>query len=360
MLSHAKLTKSYWAEAVAITAYIQNRLPTSVLKQVMPYQRWCDKQPNVSHMKVFGCVAYAHVPDTERRKLDKKAVKLRFVGYANNAKGYRLFDEEKRRILIRRDVIFNESDFDLKQEVDISCSENEVIMKTDERTPVDATVDETAREGGRIRKPPKRYGYDEFADLVTVDHYASACCVAEPSTLKEAMMSANAKEWQEAADLEYESLLENKTWDLVKLPKDRKDRDGCLKSSIIVTDELRDKCRLVAKGYSQKYGADYDETFSPVVRFSSIRTLLSFAVQNNMHVHQMDVVTAFLNGHLDEESNLYGATRGIHQTRGGKFGVQAEEVNIWTEAVPSLLEQNFHRVHEEHWIQTEYIGNTLQ
>ncbi len=63
----------------------------------------------------------------------------------------------------------------------------------------------------------------------------------------------------------------------------------------------RYKCRLVAKGYSQKYGVDYDETFSPVVRFSSIRTLLSFAVQNNLHVHQMDVVTAFLNGHLDEE-----------------------------------------------------------
>ncbi len=57
----------------------------------------------------------------------------------------------------------------------------------------------------------------------------------------------------------------------------------------------RYKGRLVAKGYSQKYRADNDEIFSPVVRFSSIRTLLSFAVQNNPHVDQMDVVTAFLN-----------------------------------------------------------------
>lgn len=122
---------------------------------------------------------------------------------------------KKRRILIRRDVIFNESDFDWKQEVDISVSENEVIVKTDE-TSVDATVDETAREAGRIRKPPKRYGYDEFADLVTVDHYASVCCAAEPSTLKEALMSPNAKEWQDAADLEYESLLKNEMWDLVE------------------------------------------------------------------------------------------------------------------------------------------------
>lgn len=95
----------YWAEAVATAAYTQNRLLTSTLNQETPYQRWYDKQPNVSHMKVFGCVAYLHVPDTERWKLDKKAVRLRFVGYANNAKGYRMFDEEKLKILIRRDVV---------------------------------------------------------------------------------------------------------------------------------------------------------------------------------------------------------------------------------------------------------------
>ena len=131
MLSHAKLPNMFWAEAVATAAYIQNRLTTSVLKGETPYQRWCGKKPDVSHMKVFGCIAYAHVPDEERRKLDKKAVKLRFVGYANNAKGYRLYDEEKRRILIRRDVVFDESNFNWKQEVKVPCTENEINMKTD-------------------------------------------------------------------------------------------------------------------------------------------------------------------------------------------------------------------------------------
>ena len=53
--------------------------------------------------------------------------------------------------------------------------------------------------------------------------------------------------------------------------------------------------------YSQKYGINYDETFSPVVQFSSIRELLAYAVQNNMLICQMDMVTGFLNGELDEE-----------------------------------------------------------
>ena len=57
----------------------------------------------------------------------------------------------------------------------------------------------------------------------------------------------------------------------------------------------------MAKGYGQTYGENYDETFSPVVRFSSIRSLLAFAIQNDMLIHQMDVVTAFLNGKLKEE-----------------------------------------------------------
>ena len=61
------------------------------------------------------------------------------------------------------------------------------------------------------------------------------------------------------------------------------------------------KARVLARGYAQKYDIDYDEIFSPVVRFSSIRVLLAFAVQRDMLIHQMDVITPFLNGSLEEE-----------------------------------------------------------
>ena len=61
------------------------------------------------------------------------------------------------------------------------------------------------------------------------------------------------------------------------------------------------KARLVAKGYAQKHGIHYDKTFSPVVKFQSVRVLLAFALQNDLLLHQMDVVTAFLNGTTEED-----------------------------------------------------------
>ena len=119
--------------------------------------------------------------------------------------------------------------------------------------------------------------------------------------MEEALNSEHRKEWKEAADSKYSSLIENKTWELLKLPKGPK-ATGVFKVKYSNDGKIDwFKGHLVAKGYAQKYGVDYDETFSPVVRFSSIRALLAFAVQNEMLIHQMDLVTAFLNVQLEKE-----------------------------------------------------------
>ena len=128
--------------------------------------------------------------------------------------------------------------------------------------------------------------------------------IKEPTSIQEAHKGQHSKQWKEATDAEYSSLLENNTWELVKRPKYRR-AIGCkwvfrVKHDGHGTVE-RFKGRLVAQGYSQKYGIDYEETFAPVARFSSIRTLLAYAAEQSLLVHQMDVVTAFLNGDLKEE-----------------------------------------------------------
>ena len=84
MMTHAGLPDKFWAEAVDTAAYLRNHTPTTAIRGYRtPYEVWYGERPNIGHLKVFGCVAYAHIPDSLRQKLDKKAVKLRFVGYSS-------------------------------------------------------------------------------------------------------------------------------------------------------------------------------------------------------------------------------------------------------------------------------------
>ena len=85
MISHARLTSNYWGEAVATVMYVCNCTATATTNRT-PYERWYGKKPDLSNLRVFGCTAYAHVPDAIRQTLDKKAEKLRFVGYSGQPK----------------------------------------------------------------------------------------------------------------------------------------------------------------------------------------------------------------------------------------------------------------------------------
>ena len=106
-----------------------------------------------------------------------------------------------------------------------------------------------------------------------------------------------------AKSKEIRSIKANEVWELAELPK-RKKTIGCkwiYKRKVGVDGSVEKyKARLVAKGYSQQYKLDY-ETFSPVARFKSLQTLLVLAEQNGLHVHKVDLTTAFLNERLKEE-----------------------------------------------------------
>ena len=108
MPTHAQQDKSLWAEAVNAAAYIRNRSPTSALKQQTPYQVWTGKVPDVRHLRVWGCYAFMHVNDGKRKKLDVKSKLYVFVGYSDTQKGYHLFCPDTGKILISRDVKFQE------------------------------------------------------------------------------------------------------------------------------------------------------------------------------------------------------------------------------------------------------------
>ena len=206
--------EKYWAEAVEAASYVRNRTPTSALKgNKTLFQAWSGRKPDVSNLKVFGCIAYAHVPDTQRQKLHQKAVKLRFVSYLVQSKGYRLLDERRSRVCIRRDVIFNEQDFGQSTEkppqneeppetVEVESRPDEVFEEQEELPP--------RRQSERTRQPSVRFGRDEYIAATSVQHVAYAACqIAEPQTMDEALPGEHSDLWKQAADSEYDSLLEN-------------------------------------------------------------------------------------------------------------------------------------------------------
>ena len=101
MMAQAKLPECYWAEAVATAAYLRNRVPTRSMKSTTPYEKWYDKKPNLSHVRVFACMCYAYIPEVNKKgKLSNKAEKLRFIGYSSQTKGCRLIDESTSKVLV--------------------------------------------------------------------------------------------------------------------------------------------------------------------------------------------------------------------------------------------------------------------
>ncbi|KAK2978670.1 hypothetical protein RJ640_023384 [Escallonia rubra] len=102
------LPKEFWAEAVDCAVYLSNRCPTRSVWNQTPQEAWSGYKPSVSHLKVFGSIAYVHVPDQQRKKLDDKSEKFIFIGYSQESKGYKLYNPVDKKMKLSRDVTFDE------------------------------------------------------------------------------------------------------------------------------------------------------------------------------------------------------------------------------------------------------------
>jgi hypothetical protein len=124
---------------------------------------------------------------------------------------------------------------------------------------------------------------------------------SEPSSYEEA---TGQQVWRDAMMEEYQSIMKNDVWEIVSRPEGKSvvTSKWIYKIKHATDDNIEKyKVRFVARGFSQKEGVDYEETFSPVARYTSIRTIISIATVMDWRLHQMDVKTAFLNGVIEEE-----------------------------------------------------------
>ncbi|KAA0032987.1 copia protein [Cucumis melo var. makuwa] len=108
MLKCKKMPKEFWAQAVECAVYLSNRSPTRSLWNKTPQQAWTGRKPSIGHLRVFGCMAYAHIPDQKRSKLDDKSEKYVFVGYDASSKGYKLYNPVTKKTIVSRDLVFDE------------------------------------------------------------------------------------------------------------------------------------------------------------------------------------------------------------------------------------------------------------
>lgn len=344
MLKEKCLPKSFWAEAVVWTAYLLNRCPTKSVKNMTPQEAWSGKKPSVEHLRIFGCIAYAQVPEAKRRKLDDRGEKCIFVGISGKSKGYRLYNPLTNKIVECRDVIFSEeevwrwSDKESKGdqsglfEPDIEHQYHgdqqqdppaQVTPRTSRRVSPQSTPAGSSGSSSTPHAPIKMRSLREIYNMPEEDGETNNFCLYadhEPLTFQEAV---DEDSWRLAMEEEIHAIQKNDTWELTVLPKHQKAIGVKWVYKIKSTADGkidRYKARLVAKGYAQKYGVDYEEVFAPVARLDTVRMLISLAAHHSWKIYQLDVKSAFLNGVLEEE--VY-----VEQPDG--FVVEGEEDKVY-------------------------------
>lgn len=324
ILSRSHLPKVFWPEAVKWSIYLLNRSPTLAVRNMTPEEAWSGRKPSVNHLRIFGCIAYSHVPDQKRKKLDDKGEKCIFLGISENTKAYKLYNPITKKISISRDVIFDEEQFwawdekDTRQEIGADFdgdNEDEVNEPLENAQPVESghqggnesnPVTETSEEQRprRVRRRPawmedyEVQGAENTEELLTHLVLFSDC---DPMNFEDAVKEAK---WQRAMDAEIDAIERNGTWELTELPNGQKTIGvkWVYKTKLKENGEIdKHKARLVAKGYKQEFGIDYKEVFAPVARHDTIRMIIALAAQNSWPLFQMDVKSAFLHGDLEEQ-----------------------------------------------------------
>jgi hypothetical protein len=398
MLQKYQTPEFLWAEAIATTVYVHNRVLDKQSPDVTAFEQVFGRKPALDHLRVFGCRAFAQVPKEKRLVWDAKAEPHVFVGYDSNSKKYRLHHEASRTILIARNVSFHEPapeqyitvqisppeplvpDHPGEDDPEDSDSDDSNHSDSDDQKEAEADVEEDAEtegladdgEGTAVVQRATGSQSDNMELLVTMadgnqyravipsqgsstvvlpkipkpsvsstgptlrkvvvppplppatlsptgptlrdrsklrhpDRFQPRANLArlddEPDCYDDAVSSPDSHEWALAMEEEMGSHRKNETWTLVERPPKVKVLDS---RWVFKVKRLQDgsveryKARLVIKGYKQRPGVDFNETFASVARYESIRLLLALAAAHRLKIKQFDIKTAFLYGNLEE------------------------------------------------------------
>jgi hypothetical protein len=330
LLNDQGLSMFLWGEATMTKIYVQNRSLHRILKNMTPEEAFSGKKPNVENLRIFGCPVYSHIPKDKRNKLEPSGKKGIFVGYSDSSKAYRIYIPEQHKIEVSRDVTFNEK-MAFKKSIGESIEEEEIEELNEERTEnvndenelpdhpmepyenidsdiipktnkIPSWLEATLQDTERLKVPEGTFRKGKRPKRLSIDvAYMTKLLDEEPTTFEEAVQKG---QWKEAMMEEHQSIMKNEVWEIIPRPKEKSVVNSKWVYKIKhAADESVDKykARFIVRGFSQKEGQDYDETFAPVARYTSIRAIISLFASMGWNLHQMDVKTSFLNGVIEEE-----------------------------------------------------------
>src|ERR1700722_7392998 len=346
MLIDSGLPRFLWVEAIHHAIWIKNRAPTRALaNQITPYEAKYKTKPSFEGVPPFGTPAWTMIVDAG--KLDWRARPGYFVGFDDESKAYRIYQPEKRKVTVEREVVF---DTDLR----LNLPEVPEIVQAEGKMPTVTQNDQPATPQPKdtptipnvetttvlvpanppdpelpiprrsTRFAPHEPGHYKAINqgkktaLSAAPYYPSlhpnpgeepmlaflSGLGTEPRSLSEALRGPNAAEWDRAWNDELAVLNKLHTWKLVPRPpnkpvipcrailKEKKGPDGQI---------IKRKVRLVAGGHKQTKGIDYDETFAVAAKVPSIRVVLAYAAQRDWEIHHIDIIAAYLNADIDCE-----------------------------------------------------------
>ncbi|KAH9671204.1 hypothetical protein KPL70_017270 [Citrus sinensis] len=318
MLSYSSLPISFWGLALETAVYLLNLVPSKSVPKT-PIELWSGRKPSLRHVRIWG--SPAHVLKPKADKMDSRSEVCMFVGYPKGTMGGLFYSPQDRKVIVsthftslkedyvnnfkpKSKVILEELSGDqVDAQLSMPVTEQEEQQQPDDQhriNPEQPSLLELRRSGRVTRLPVRYLLLGETYTAISDEH------IQDPTSYNEALIDRYVEFWKKAMNQEMESMYSNKVWELVEAPNGVKPI-GCkwiYKRKRGVDGRVETfKARLVAKGFTQKEGIDYEETFSPVAMLKSIRILLSIAAVLDYEIWQMDVKTAFLNGHLEE--NIY-------------------------------------------------------
>ena len=346
LMTDSNLPRHLWTFAIKMAAYLRNRCYNERLNAT-PLEAATGKRPDFRRLHIFGSKCFAY--QQHRKKLDPKALPGVFLGYHDSSPAHIIYYPENGKISLVRCVSFTDKPYfsntsesgntyyfieeipyltttgsvgtsgstQTKTNNDLETGTQSRTNTPDNSVPSDQQSEPisktSTRYPNRSRKQVKYLGVSQEDELdndcqINSCHFIQNLNVCNtiinvPNTYKQAILSPESSDWAKAMDVEMDSLIANNTFDLVPLPHGRQLVGGrwTYKASKDPSNDISFKARYVAKGFSQSPGIDFNETYAPTAKPTSVKMIVNISAQDKLVAHQADCSNAYLNSDIDHE-----------------------------------------------------------